>query len=74
MQQIDETIVLAAIRQCLETAEHYVRQGNRRDAEFYLDTADAYATRLILCRKIDDIAVVQSGSVVKPADRTDMIR
>jgi hypothetical protein len=61
MQQIDETIVLAAIRQCLETADHYIRQGNRRDAEFYLDTADAYATRLIFCRQIDHIAGAQSG-------------
>jgi hypothetical protein len=71
MQQIDETIVLAAIRQCLETADHHIRQGNRRDAEFYLDTADTYATRLIFYRQIDDIAGAQSGSLVKPADRTD---
>jgi hypothetical protein len=56
MQPINETIVFTVIRQCLETADQYIRQGNRRDAEFYLDTADAYANRLIFCRQIDDIA------------------
>jgi hypothetical protein len=50
MQPIDESIVFAAIRQCLETADHYIRQGNRRDAEFYLDRAKAYADRIIFCR------------------------
>jgi hypothetical protein len=55
-QPINESIVCAAIRQCLETADHYVRRGNRRDAEFFLDTADAYANRLIFCRQIDEIA------------------
>jgi hypothetical protein len=74
MQLINESILLVAIRQCLETAGHYIRQGNRRDAKFYLDTADAYANRIILCRQIDDIAAVQSASVVKCADRNDMIR
>jgi hypothetical protein len=52
MQPIDESIIFTAIRQCLETAEHYIRQGNRRDAEFYLDTADAYANRVIFCRQM----------------------
>jgi hypothetical protein len=47
MQPIDEPVLRAAICQCLETADHYIRQGNRRDAQFYLDTADAYANRLI---------------------------
>ncbi len=47
MPPINESIVFTAIRQCLETADHYIRQGNRRDAEFYLNTADAYANRLI---------------------------
>jgi hypothetical protein len=47
MQPIDESVLRIAIRQCLETADHYIRQGNRRDAQFYLDTADAYANRLI---------------------------
>ena len=56
MQPINESIVCTAIQQCLETADHYVRQGNRRDAEFYLDAADAYANRLIFCRQIADIA------------------
>ena len=56
MTEINESFVFAAIRQCLETADHYIRQGNRRDAEFYLDTADAYANCLIFCRQIDDIA------------------
>jgi hypothetical protein len=50
MQPIDESIVFAATRQCLETADHYIRQGNRRDAEFYLDRAKAYADRIIFCR------------------------
>lgn len=53
MADIDESIVLAAIRQCLETAEHHVRKGNRRDAEFYLDRANAYADRIIVYRQID---------------------
>jgi hypothetical protein len=52
MEPIDESILFKAIRQCLETAEHYIRQGNRRDAEFYLDTADAYANRLIFRRQM----------------------
>jgi hypothetical protein len=52
MQPIDESIVFAAIRQCLETADHYIRQGNRRDAEFYLDRANAYADRIIFCRQM----------------------
>jgi hypothetical protein len=52
MQPINESIVFAAIRQCLATADHYIRQGNRRDAEFYLDTADAYANRLIFGRSV----------------------
>lgn len=43
MQPANESIVFTAIRQCLETADHYIRQGNRRDAEFFLDTADAHA-------------------------------
>jgi hypothetical protein len=51
MEPIDESILFKAIRQCLETAEHYIRQGNQRDAEFYLNTADAYANRLIFRRK-----------------------
>jgi len=51
MQPIDESVLCIAIRQCLETADHYIRQGNRRDAQFYLDTADAYANRLIFCRQ-----------------------
>jgi hypothetical protein len=46
MQPIDESVLRIAIRQCLETADHYIRQGNRRDAQFYLDTADVYANRL----------------------------
>jgi len=52
MQPIDESTLFTSIRQCLETAEHYIRQGNRRDAEFYLDTADAYANRLIFWRQM----------------------
>ena len=51
MQPIDESVLCIAIRQCLQTAEHYIRKGNRRDAQFYLDTADAYANRLIFCRQ-----------------------
>jgi hypothetical protein len=51
MQPIDESVLCIAIRQCLETADHYIRQGNRRDAQFCLDTADAYANRLIFCRQ-----------------------
>ena len=54
MQPIDESIVLAAIRQCLETADHYIRQRNRRDAEFYLDRANAYANLVVLCRRQTD--------------------
>jgi hypothetical protein len=54
MQPINESILFAAIRQCLETADHHIRQGNRRDAEFYLDRANAYADRIIFCRLIDD--------------------
>lgn len=50
MQQINESIVFAAIRQCLDTADHYIRKGNRRDAEFYLDRANAYADRIIYGR------------------------
>jgi hypothetical protein len=50
MQPIDESILLPRIRQCLETADHYIRHGNRRDAEFYLNTAEADANRLIFCR------------------------
>jgi hypothetical protein len=53
MTEIDESIVLAAIRQCLETADHYIRKGNRRDAEFCLDKANAYADRIIVCRQIN---------------------
>ena len=53
MQPIDESVICTAIRQCLETADHYFRQGNRRDAQFYLDTADAYTNRLIFSRQID---------------------
>jgi hypothetical protein len=74
MQLINESILLAAIRQCLETADHYIRQGNRRDARFYLDTADAYSNRLIFCRQINDMAAVQSGPVIKSGDRSDSIR
>jgi hypothetical protein len=44
MQPVSESIVFTAIRQCLETADHYGRQRNRRDAEFHLNTADAHAT------------------------------
>jgi len=51
MQPIDESVLCIAIRQCLQTAEHYIRKGNRRDAQFYLDTADAYANRLIFWRQ-----------------------
>jgi hypothetical protein len=51
MQPIDETVLCTAIRQCLETADHYVRQGNRRDAQFYLDRAEAYTNRLIFCHE-----------------------
>jgi hypothetical protein len=53
MQPINESVLYIAIRQCLETADHYIRQGNRRDAQFYLDTADAYANRLIFCRQVN---------------------
>jgi hypothetical protein len=67
MQPIDESIVFTAIGQCLKTADHYLRQGNRRDAEFYLDTADAYANRLIFCRQIDDIAAQRQ--VARPSRR-----
>jgi hypothetical protein len=52
MQAINESIVFTAIRQCLETADRYIRQGDRLDAEFYLDKADAYANRLIFCRQM----------------------
>jgi hypothetical protein len=62
MQAINESIVFTAIRQCLETADHYSRQGNRRDAEFYLDTADAYANRLIFYRQIDYIAAQRGAA------------
>jgi len=51
MEPINESILCIAIRQCLETADHYIRQGNRRDAQFYLDTADAYANRLTFFRQ-----------------------
>jgi hypothetical protein len=51
MEPINESVLCIAIRQCLETADHYIRQGNRRDAQFYLDTADAYANRLSFCRQ-----------------------
>jgi hypothetical protein len=51
MQPINESVLCIAIRQCLETADHYIRQGNRRDAQFCLDTADPYANRLIFCRQ-----------------------
>jgi len=61
MQPIDESILFTAIRQCLETADHYIRYGNRRDAEFYLNTADAYANRLIFCRKIDTTSSSAAG-------------
>ena len=54
MQPIDESIVFAAIRQCLQTADHFIRKGNRRDAEFYLDRANAYADRIIFWRQFDD--------------------
>ena len=54
MTELNESILFAATRQCLETADHYIRQGNRRDAEFYLDRANAYADRIIFCRHIDD--------------------
>jgi len=53
MQPIDESVLFIAIRQCLETADHHIRHGNRRDAEFYLNRADVYANRLIFCRQID---------------------
>jgi len=62
MQPINESIVCTAIRQCLETADQYVRRGNRREAEFYLDTADAYANRLIFYRQIDDVARRTAGA------------
>ena len=61
MQPIDESILFTAIRQCLETADHYIRRGNRRDAEFYLNTADAYANRLIFCRQIDTTSSSAAG-------------
>jgi hypothetical protein len=51
MEPINESVLCIAIRQCLETADHYIRQGNRRDAQFYFDTAGAYANRLIFCRQ-----------------------
>jgi hypothetical protein len=57
MQPINESILLAAIRQCLETADHHIRQGNQRDARFYLDTADAYANRLSLRVPLLDVEV-----------------
>jgi hypothetical protein len=61
MQAINESIVFTAIRQCLETA---LLQSPRqsRDAEFYLDTADAYANRLIFYRQIDYIAAQRGAA------------
>jgi hypothetical protein len=51
MEPINESVLCIAIRQCLETADHYIRQGNGRDARFYFDKADTYANRLIFCRQ-----------------------
>jgi hypothetical protein len=68
MNTINESTFMRCIGSCLETAEHYIGRSNRRDAEYWLDCADAYADRLITYRKIGDMihAAYEAGREQSP--------